>query len=192
MIKQDIILIGGGGHCRSVIDVIELENKYTIAGIVVNDLPKGSYILGYEVIGCDDDLEVLHEKYKNAIVTVGQIRSNHIRVKLFRKLKEIGYVLPIVVSPLAYVSRYAKVGEGTVVMHQALLNANVQVGENCIINTKALLEHDVTVEDHCHISTAAVVNGGTIVRENSFFGSNAVSKETIEVRGFIKAGSIVK
>ena len=192
MIKQDIILIGGGGHCRSVIDVIELENKYTIAGIVVNDLPKGSNILGYEVIGCDDDLAVLHEKYKNAIVTIGQIRSSHIRIKLFRKLKEIGYVLPIVVSPLAYVSRYAKVGEGTVVMHQALLNANVQVGENCIINTKALLEHDVTVEDHCHIATAAVVNGGTIVRENSFFGSNAVSKETIEVRGFIKAGSIVK
>ena len=192
MSKQDIILIGGGGHCRSVIDVIELEEKYVIAGIVVNDMPKGSNVSGYEVIGCDDDLESLYEKYKYAIITVGQVKSNHIRVKLFQKLKKIGYILPVIISPLAYVSRHTKIGEGTVIMHHALLNANVKVGKNCIINTKALLEHDVVVEDHCHISTASVVNGGAIVKANSFFGSNAVSKEAVEVSGFIKAGEVVK
>ena len=192
MKKEDIILIGGGGHCRSVIDVIELEGKYNIAGIVVNDMPKGVKILGYKVIGSDDDLEALYEQYKYAIVTVGQIRSNQIRVKLFGELKEIGYILPVVVSPLAYVSRYAKVGEGTVVMHQALINANVKVGKNCIINTKALLEHDVIVGDNCHISTASVANGGVIVKANSFIGSNSVIREGIEVMGFKKAGSLIK
>ena len=144
------------------------------------------------MIGSDDDLEALYEQYKYAIVTVGQIRSNQIRVKLFGELKEIGYILPVVVSPLAYVSRYAKVGEGTVVMHQALINANVKVGKNCIINTKALLEHDVEVQDNCHISTASVVNGGVIVKANSFIGSNSVIREGIEVMGFKKAGSLIK
>ncbi len=190
--KPEIILIGGGGHCRSVIDVVELEDRYKIAGIVVNDMPKGSKILNYEVIGNDNDLEMLYRKYKYALIAVGHIKSNHIRVKLFQKLKEIGFALPVIISPLAYVSKYADIGEGTVIMHQALVNVNAKVGKNCIINTKALIEHDVTIEDYCHISTAAVVNGGVLVKKNSFYGSNAVTKEGVEIEGFIKAGSLIK
>lgn len=190
--KEKIILIGGGGHCRAVIDVIEQENRHTIAGVVVNDMPKGSQILGYDVLGCDDDLEHLHSKYKNALVTVGQIKSNTIRVKLFNRLKEIGFTLPSIISPLAYVSKHSSIGEGTVVMHQALVNANAKIGANCIINTKALIEHDVVIENGCHMSTAAVVNGGVYIKENTFFGSNATSKESITIAGFIKAGSVLK
>ena len=77
-------------------------------------------------------------------------------------------------------------------MHHALVNANVKIGKNCIINTKALIEHDCIVEDNCHISTATIINGGVIVKENSFVGSNATSKQSIEISGFIKAGSLAK
>lgn len=190
--KSEIILIGGGGHCRSVIDVIELEDKYNIAGIVVNDTSKGSRILDYEVLGNDNDLEVLFQKYNYAIVTVGQIKSNHIRVKLFQKLKKIGFILPVIISPLAYVSKSAIVDEGTIIMHHALINANVKVGKNCIINTKALLEHDVVIEEHCHISTATVINGGVTVKANSFVGSNATTKEYVVLDGFNRAGELLK
>ncbi|QOP43227.1 acetyltransferase [Sulfurimonas sediminis] len=189
---KEILLIGGGGHCKSVIDVIEQEKKYKIAGIIDNEKQVGDKILGYPVIGCDDDLEELYKAYKIAFITVGQIKSPNIRIRLFKILKEIGYTLPTIISPLSYVSRYASVGEGTIIMHHALINASVKIGQNCIINTKALVEHDAVIENNCHISTGAVVNGGTIVKENSFYGSNATSKEYIEVSGFIKAGSIVK
>ena len=77
-------------------------------------------------------------------------------------------------------------------MHQSLVNANVKIGKNCIINTKALIEHDVTIEDNCHISTASVLNGAVLVKANTFFGSNATSKQCIEINGFIKAGGLVK
>jgi sugar O-acyltransferase (sialic acid O-acetyltransferase NeuD family) len=190
---DDIILIGGGGHCKSVIDVIELENKYKIVGIVDKKALLGEEILGYKVIGCDDDLPILFTKYKNAVITVGQIKSNTSRVKLLNILKNIGYKLPIIKSPLAYISKHAHIKEGTIIMHQALVNAYAKIGKNCIINTKALVEHDVIIEDNCHISTAAIINGGVIVKENSFIGSNAVTKEYIEINNnFIKAGSIVK
>ncbi len=190
--KKKILLIGGGGHCRSVIDVIELEDRYEIAGIIVNDMPKGSKILGYEVIGGDEDLPKLREEFSNVLVAVGHIRTNHVRVKLYHQLKELDFNLPTIISPLAYVSRYAMIGEATVVMHHALINANAKVGSNCIINTKALIEHDAVVEDHTHISTGAIINGGTKVKANSFVGSGAVTKESIEVSGFIKAGSVAK
>jgi len=190
--KPKILLIGGGGHCKSVIDVIELENKYEIAGIIDKEEFLNKKVLNYKVIGCDDDLESLFKIYKKAIITVGQIKSNTLRIKLFNTLKIIGYELPVIRSPLSYVSKYANIEEGTVIMHQSLINANVKIGKNCIINTKALIEHDCVIEDNCHISTASVINGGVLVKEGTFFGSNATCRESIELDGFINAGCVVK
>ncbi|UTJ07332.1 NeuD/PglB/VioB family sugar acetyltransferase [Arcobacter roscoffensis] len=190
--KEKIVLIGGGGHCHSVIDVIEQENKYEIIGIVDIKENIGKKVLNYKVIACDDDLDTIFQTCENAIITVGQIESNQIRIKIYNKLKQIGFNLPVIISPFAYVSKYVDVNEGTVIMHHVLVNANSKIGKNCIINTKALIEHDSVIEDNCHISTASVINGGVTVKENSFFGSNATSKQYIDINGFIKAGSLVK
>lgn len=190
--KKKIILIGGGGHCRSVIDVIEQENRFEIAGIIEKYAGESEAVLGYPLIGTDDELKKLRKEYDYAFVTIGHLVSNKVRVKLFEKLKVLGFKIPVIISPLAYVSKHAKVASGTVVMHHALLNAAVEVGENCIINSKALLEHDVIVGDNCHISTGAILNGGVRVEANSFIGSGSVTKQGIGVSGFIKAGSVVK
>jgi len=192
MMKEEILLIGGGGHCKSVIDVIEQESKYTIAGVIDKQELVGSDVLGYKIIGCDDDLKNFRDKYSNAIVTVGHIKSNSLRIKLFQLLKELDFNLPKIVSPLAYVSKHSQIDEGTIVMHHAVVNSSSKIGKNCIINTKALIEHDCVVEDNCHISTGSILNGATLVKENTFFGSNATSREGIEVERFIKAGSVAK
>lgn len=192
MKKEKIVLIGGGGHCKSVIDVIEAENKYEIIGIIDKEELFDSKVLDYKVIGNDEDLEKIFKICENAHITIGHITSNELRINLFKKLKDIGFKLPNIISPLAYVSKYAKIDEGSIIMHQALVNTNAKIGKNCIINTKALIEHDAIIEDNCHISTASVVNGEVLIKANSFFGSNATSKQGIEINGFIKAGSIIK
>lgn len=190
--KFNIILIGGGGHCKSVIDVIEQQNIYTILGIIDTKENIGKKVLGYDVIGCDDDLKQFVSTCNYALITVGHITSNALRVRLFNLAKEVGFTLPAIISPLAHVSKHAKLEEGTVVMHHGLVNASASVGKNCIINSKALVEHDVRIEDHCHISTGAILNGGVHVKANTFYGSNATCKECVTIDGFIKAGSIVK
>ncbi|MHB0841224.1 NeuD/PglB/VioB family sugar acetyltransferase [Stutzerimonas nitrititolerans] len=189
---ERIILVGGGGHCRSVIDVIEQQGKYKIDGIVDLKENIGEKILGYPVIACDNQLRELFSSCKNAVITVGHIKTNSLRLKLYESLKEIGYKLPVITSPLAYVSRHAQIGEGTLIMHHALVNANANIGKNCIINSKALIEHDAQVGDHCHISTASVINGGVVVENNTFVGSNSTSKQEANLMGFIKAGSLAK
>jgi sugar O-acyltransferase (sialic acid O-acetyltransferase NeuD family) len=190
---KKILLLGGGGHCKSVIDVIEQEGKFEIAGIVDQPQLLGSKVLGYEVIGCDNDLKRLALQYDYALITVGHIKSSALRAKLFELAKAAEFTLPSIISPRAYVSQHATIGEGTLIMHDALINANVRVGNNCIINTKALIEHDSIIEKNCHISTGTIINGGVTVKKNSFIGSNALSKEgiTIEANSFIKAGSII-
>lgn len=191
--KPEILLVGGGGHCKALIDVIEAAEQYTIAGIIDRPELIGEQILGYSVIGCDDDLSSLVSRYPCAIVSVGQVRTPDLRKKLFALLERAGYVIPSIISPRAYVSPHARVERGSVVMHDALINAHAWVGANCIVNTKALIEHDCRVGDHCHVSTGAILNGATVVGEGTFVGSNAVSKEgaLIAEASFIKAGSIV-
>jgi len=189
-----IILIGGGGHCKSVIDVIEQEARFEIAGIIDKPELLGSKILGYSVIGNDFDLKNLAKKYKNALITVGQIKSALVRIKLYNLIIKAGFILPSIVSPSAYISKHSKIGNGTVVMGNAIVNANAYIGDNCIINSKALIEHDCLVSNHCHISTNAVINGGVKIGPKCFIGSNVTTKEntTIKENSFIKAGSIVK
>ena len=192
--KHELLLVGGGGHCRSVIDVIEQEGKYSIAGIVDNDLNVGEKIIDYEIIGKDEALKDFRKKYDFAFITVGQINSSIIRIRLYSILLKLGFTLPIIISPRAYVANSATIGEGTIVMHDALINASAKIGENCIINTKALIEHDVHIGKHSHISTSAVINGGVIIGDNSFIGSNAVTNNNISIHkdGFVKAGSLLK
>lgn len=194
MKKEKIILVGGGGHCGSCIDVIEQEGKYSIAGIVDTPGKLGKSVLGYRIIATDNDFSELIKEYSFFFITVGQIGLPELRMKIFNMLNEYNVVFPAIVSPLAYVSKHAQIGTGTIVMHHAIVNASARVGKNCIINTKALVEHDAQVGDFCHISTGAIINGGVMLGRNSFIGSAAVSKEYISIpeNSFIKANSIIK
>jgi sugar O-acyltransferase (sialic acid O-acetyltransferase NeuD family) len=189
--RPGLILIGGGGHCASCVDVIEQEGKFKIAGIV-DKAAAGGKPLGYPILGGDEDLGRLRSSYEYALIAVGQIKSPLVRIRLYECIKSLGFKLPTIVSPRAYVSRHATLGEGTIIMHDALINSQAVIGNNCIINTKALIEHDAVVEDNCHISTAAVVNGGAIIRKGTFVGSNAVTRECARTKegDFIKAGSL--
>ena len=108
---DEIILIGGGGHCESVIDVIEQEHRFMIAGVIDRPELLGSKVLGYEVIGNDVDLQALAGKYKYALITVWQIRSPNARIRLFELVKKAEFTLPVIISPRAYVSKYATIGE---------------------------------------------------------------------------------
>jgi sugar O-acyltransferase (sialic acid O-acetyltransferase NeuD family) len=179
--KQDLILIGGGGHCRSCLDVIETEGRFTVRGIVDANRDLDAPILGYELLGGEDSIERLSKTCRHFLVTVGQIKGWKPRLRLYEYLKALHLPLPTIVSPLAHVSKHAKIGEGSIVMHQAIVNSGAIVANNCIVNSNALVEHDVVVEDHCHISTAAGVTGGAVVRRCSFVGSNAIIREGIEV-----------
>lgn len=193
MNKPSILLIGAGGHCKSCIDVIEQEGRFQIAGIV--DRPGANSpaeVLGYPVIGTDDDLEQLRSRFEFALSTVGHLKGPDVRIRLYKRFIAIGYRLPTVVSPKAYVSRHACVGSGTIIMHGVTVNAAARVGVNCILNSHCLIEHDAVVEDHCHVSTGAIVNGQAVVGSGSFVGSGSVvvQCESVAPGSFLRAHSL--
>ena len=193
MNKQKIILVGGGGHCKACIDVIEAENKFQIEGIL--DLPNklGEQVLDYKIIGNDNDIAKYAKKGFSFLLTVGHIGDEKLRQKLFDEIKKEKGELPSIISSNAYVSTYSEIETGTIIMHQAIVNANSKIGENCIINNKALVEHDCNIGNNSHISTNAVVNGTCNIGNNCFIGSSSVIKNNTNIcdKVIIGAGSVV-
>ncbi|MBD5224019.1 MAG: acetyltransferase [Bacteroidales bacterium] len=188
---KPIILIGGGGHCKSVINTIESINR-EIAGIL--DLPVniGKKCLNYTIVGSDKDIPKYIDEYE-FIITLGYIKNADIRTEIFKKIKLLGGTLATIIAKSAIVSRYAKIGEGTVILNQACVNASAEIGCNCIINTMANIEHDSIVGDGCHISTGCLINGGVKVGKYSFMGSGSIVCQglTIAEKTIIGAGGVV-
>ena len=192
MRKKNIIILGGGGHCKSCIDIIEQEGKYIVAGILDKPEKIGTRVLNYEIIGTDDDIPKLVKHFRYFFISIGQIRTPDKRIELFNLLSKYDIKVPTIISPYAYVSRYTRIGCGTIVMHNATINACSIVGKNCIINSCALIEHDTIIGDHCHISTGAIINGTVNVGTGTFIGSGAVINNNCDLpeRSFIKANSL--
>ena len=191
--KRPLILIGGGGHCKSVIEVAESAG-YEIKGIL--DMPDevGKDVLpGHKVIGTDDEIPQYVEEC-DFIITVGFIKNPALRIKLYNKVKAAGGRLATIIASTAHVSKYAELGEGTVIMHHAFVNAGAKIGDNCIINTFVNIEHDAEVGNQCHISTGTMVNGECKIGENCFIGSQSVCANCIEISSdiIVGAGSVVR
>jgi sugar O-acyltransferase (sialic acid O-acetyltransferase NeuD family) len=193
MTDNTILLIGAGGHARSCIDVLEREGRWRIVGLVGRPDELGRTVFGHRVIGTDGDLPALAATTRHALVAVGQLPSPALRTALWQRARQAGFLMPAIASPLAYVSPHALLGAGSIVMHQALLNAGVEVGENCIVNSRAHLDHDVVIGADCHIATAVVLNGDVRVGRGSFIGSHSVVMEGVEIPpgSVLPIGSVV-
>ena len=179
--KSDIILIGGGGHCISCIEIIESLDEYNIFGILDKKENIGKNILGYKIIGTDDLIpEFCSLKYK-FLITVGQIKNSEIRVKLYELLNANNGNMPVIISPDAKVSKYAEIGDGTVVMPGVFINASVKIGKNCIVNTGSIIEHETIIGDNCHISTGTIINGQCNIGKRVFLGSGSVVSNNVEI-----------
>jgi len=191
---KPLLLLGGGGHCRSCIDVIENEGVYDIQGIVQHSKDGHDPVLGYSILGTNEDLPRLVENIPYFFVAVGQIRSADIRIALYEKAKMLGAEMPVIISSKSHVSRHAFIEEGSIVMHGAMVNAGARIGVNAIINSMALIEHDAVIGSHCHISTGAMVNGDVIIGSRCFIGSGVIIHQGISIGdgAVISAGSIVR
>lgn len=188
---KKIILIGGGGHCKSIIGIAE-KCGFDILGIIDRSSEFGNKVLDYQVIGNDDDIKKFVD---NAAfhITVGFVKNANLRIKLFDNVIIHGGKIVSIVSPNACVSKYSEIGEGTAIMNFANINAGATIGKNVIINNFANIEHDVKIGDHTHISTGAMINGDCKIGSRCFVGSQAVIANGINIcdDAIIGAGAVV-
>jgi UDP-perosamine 4-acetyltransferase len=194
MTKKKIILIGGGDHCKVVISQLKKLTGFEIAGIVDNYKLVGNLLMGIKIIGEDEDLSDLYRKgLRYALITIGSVKDNTKRCKLFNMAKEIGYKFPVIISPTATVEESVKIDEGTVVMPGCIVNIDSSIGKNCIINTGAIIEHDCKIGNHCHIAPGVHLSGEVEIDDLSFIGIGSTIIQGIKIgkNVTIGAGSVV-
>ena len=190
MDNSSIIIIGCGGHSRSIIDLLKTNGDFNIAGLIGKKNELGKKVLGYKVIGTNDDLEKIRDRVPNAVLGLGQIKSVQLREHLFELLKSFEYKTPKIISKYSYISDYCSIGEGTCIGHHAIVNAGAKIGKFCILNSKCLVEHDSFIGDFSHVSTGVLINGNVNIGRKSFIGSGAIIRESINLpsESIISAG----
>lgn len=191
MIMEDVVLVGFGGHAKSVADCIEREGKYHIVGYT--DMQEADS--QYSYLGTDDELQaILVGGVKNAAIGIGYMGKGAVRQHLYAKLKQIGFYLPVITDPSAIVSSTAVVGEGSFIGKCAVINAEASIGKMAIINTKALVEHECVVGDFTHVAVGAVLCGQVKVGEGAFIGANAtvIQCRQIESNAIVPAGATIR
>lgn len=187
-----LLLIGGGGHCCSVLDCLLTQGDYDDLGIV--DLNPDTYAMGVPVVGTDDDLPRLREAgWTHAFVTVGSVGDTTVRRRLYQKIADAGFEIPNIVADSAEVARDVFLFQGVFVAKRAVVNARTRVGEGAIINTGAIVEHDCLVYPFAHISPGAVLCGHVRVGNDAHVGAGSVVRQGIDIgpRALIGAGSVV-
>ena len=192
---KNIVLLGSGGHVKSVVDAIEAQGIYKIVGFTDNLQLRDFSYRGYGILGTDDCLEELFRSgIEYAFVCVGYLGRGSIRNRLYSRLKEIGYSLPIIVDPSAVLAKDVNIKEGTFIGKRAVVNADAKVGKMAIINTGVIIEHDCEVGDFSHVAVGAVLCGGVKIGANSMIGANAtvVQNVILPENAFVKSGSMQK
>ena len=175
-----IIIIGGGGHTLSCIDAIQSHKKFSFAGVILKD-KKDKTKYNFNVLGYENDLKNLRKKYKYALVGIARVRGCKTRHFLYNVLKKNKFVLPIIKSKFSHVSLNAKISEGTIIMHGAIINSKAKIGKNCIINNGSIIDHGATIGSHTHITTGVIINGDAKIGEQNYIGSGTVVHHGIKI-----------
>lgn len=182
-------ILGASGHGKVVAEIAEL-NGYTEIDFFDDRFPELIAIEHWKVKGASKELFETCQHYEQVVIAIG---NNEIRAQKFMELKVAGAKMNPLVHPKSVVSKYTKIGDGTVIMAGATINPFSSIGEACIINTNASIDHDCVIDNGAHISPGASLAGAVQVGSNSWIGIGASVKQltVIGCNTIIGAGSTV-
>lgn len=191
---KKLILLGGGGHCKSVIDSIRSRTEYSIIGILDLKENINKLINGVKIIGTDEDLEK-YSKEENCygFITAGSIGNTDLRRSLVNLCEIHNVEITTIIDQTAIVSGASVIGKGVFIGKGAIVNADACIMDHCIINTGAIVEHDCNIGNFVHIAPGSVLSGSVKVGDFSHVGTNStvIQGVTIGNNVIIGAGTVV-
>jgi len=204
-----IIIYGGGGHGKSLLDLVRLLGTYNVVGFLDDGVLAGEEIMGVPILGTGDLLADLFDQgVRLAINAVGGIGNVAVRVKVFQRLADAGFSCPAVVHPTAFIEQSALLFPGVQVFPHAYVGSDVQVGFGSIVNTGAIVSHDCILGDFVNISPGAILAGEVDVGDGALVGmgvtvnlqakigsgarvgNGATVKSDVPSNGVVRAGSV--
>ena len=181
---EKLIIIGAGPHSEVIVDIIEQCHQFEIVGLT--DRKEGT-VLGYPILGDDSILPgLLHEGVRNAFIAIG---NNRLRKLAFKDVRYMGFNMINVISPYAFVSKYAILERGVAIMQHAVINTNSHIGMGSIINTNASVDHDCDIGCFVHIAPGCAISGSTRIGDNTMLGTGTNVIDNIHIGHDVIIGS---
>lgn len=191
---NSMILIGGGGHARVLIDLIQEGGDYQITGILDLQMEVGQQVKGIPVLGTDAELSRLQEQgLQNVAIAVGSVKSNQLRKTLFDQCRSLGLKMPALVHRRSVLSADVTLSDGVQIMAGAIIQTDTTIGANTVINTGTQVDHDCQLGNHVFLSPGVVLSGGVTVGDHSFVGAGAVVIQGMKIgaNAVVAAGAVV-
>lgn len=179
--KQQILIVGAGGHGRSVAESVQAGGVYEVAGFLDDAYPNTTSVWEYPVLGTTADLAVIAPRFGAAIVAIG---NNRVREELHGRLAQEGIVLATVIHPKAIVSPRAVVGHGTAIMAGAVVGTEAFLGEGVIVNCGATVDHHCKVGDYSHLGVNACMAGGSILERGAWMQACAALGYSVKLEAY--------
>ncbi len=206
---HSVIIYGGGGHGKAVIDLVRSLGTFEIVGVIDDGIGKGEHVMDLPILGSKDDLTGLRENgIRLALNAVGGVGDVHSRVEVFRRLAQAGFAFPNLIHPTAFVEPSVKLDSGVQVFPHAYVGSDSTVGFGCIVNTAAVVSHDCTLSSYVNVAPGALLAGGVTIGEgvlvgmgatlnlhlnvgpNARIGNSAVIKDDVPAGQIVRAGSV--
>ena len=190
---KKLVLIGGGGHCKSIISSIDTS---VYSDIIITEIAEsvGKEIDGVRVAGTDDDLmRFFAEGYTDAFIALGSVSASRKRMMVYDKIKSIGFSFPSIIDKTAAVADSAEIGSGVFIGKNAVVNAGAKIGDFTIINSGAVVDHDCCIGNFAHISPGVTLSGGVTAGNFTHIGTGSCVKQyaSIGENTTIGMGSVV-
>lgn len=192
--KCKLLLIGAGGHCKIILDLLLHSQEYEVVGIIDLKERLQDNIFGVKVIGTDLDIPKFFKKgIKHCFISIGSVGDPSLRIKMYNIARKSRFVFPNLIHPSALISSRASLGDGNYIAPGVIINVGTRIGNNCIINTGAVIEHDCAIGDFVHIASGVTLGGNVSVNRNTHIGagSSVIQGIKIGINSIIGAGSVI-
>ncbi|PKM61033.1 MAG: serine acetyltransferase [Firmicutes bacterium HGW-Firmicutes-4] len=192
--SKKLLLIGGGGHCKTVIEAVESRNDYEDIGIIDVSENVGKQILYCKIMGTDRELKQFFNKgFTDAFISLGSIGNPNKRLSLYKQIKSLGFCLPVISHLSANISQYASISEGSFAGKNVIINADTKIGKCVILNTGSIIEHDCGIGDFAHIAPGSIISGNVTIGKKTHIGAGSVIRQNTIIgdQTIIGIGSVV-
>ena len=162
---RKLLIVGAGGHGRSVAEAVQEAGEYSLAGFLDDAFPELGAVWGIPVLGKVDNFERWRGMADCAIVAIG---NNAARQRISSEMQEAGFEMATVIHPRAIVSPSAEIGAGAVVMAGAVVGTEAHLGEGAIVNCGAVIDHDCRVGNYGHLGVNAAMAGSSVLGAFAF------------------------
>ncbi len=185
-----VLIFGGGGHGKSLIELIRASGQYVIGGVIDDHKPLQAEVLGVPVVGRSNDLARLYLLgYRLMVNAVGGIGDISQRIGVFERGRSAGFIFPTVIHPTAFLEASTVLADGVQVFPHVYIGSDAKIGYGVILNSGVIVSHDCQLGDYVNLSPGAILAGEVRVGEATLIGMGVTVNLRVKIGAHCRIGN---